>query len=154
MRSWRYCSPLHLMIEQNASLKNGKGWLSSIQPGHLSWCILEEVDTENRAEFSNIPRRLAETSGIIPLRVKACDTQQRQQQSVNLHVFIVSWQQWRSQVASHLMDLKLVLVNTWYYLLKYWKSLKQWENGMLNTQYSPYKINGIQRKKQHTKYLE
>lgn len=57
------------MTEQNASLKNGKeGRLSSIHPEHLILNVLGEMDSENRAEFSNTPRKLDETSGRVPMR--------------------------------------------------------------------------------------
>lgn len=54
--------------------------MSSIQPVYLSLYILGEMESEDRTEFSNTPRRLVETSGKILLRLKACDTQQRQQE--------------------------------------------------------------------------
>lgn len=132
MRSWRYCSPFHLMTEQNASLKDGReGWLSSIHPEHLSLYILGKMDS------ANTPTRLAETSGKIPLLLKTCDAQQRQQ----VHVFIVSWLQWRNWVASNswmlnssllIPDIICQAMEGWWW----WGDSEPWENKMLNTYYT------------------
>lgn len=111
----------------------------------LSLYILGEIDSENRAEFSNTRKRLAEISRNILLRLKVCDIQQRQQQFQPLYFysFLIVVEKLSCQWS---MDPKLVLFSTWYYLPKYWKSLKQWKSEMLNTHYSPYKINEILKK--------
>lgn len=155
MRSWRYCSPFHLMTEQNASLKDGKeGWLSSIRLEHFSLYILGEMDSENRPEFSNTPTRLAETSGKIPLRLKTCDVQQRQQ----IYVFIVSWLQWRSRIASHpqILNWSLLIPGIICRDMGEQNTRNLWARRKYNVSYLiyiTYKFKGVRKKKQ-SKHLK
>ena len=75
--------------------KNGKGWLSSIQPKHLSLYILGEMGSENR-----VIRQTKKTNWNIwknPFEIESMWFTTKAARSLNPYVFIVSWLQWGTE---------------------------------------------------------